>query len=430
MSEQKSNKVGLHREISSIFKGVPIPQNDDGGKPSDNIQSARTDHGEPKPPVTEPQKPDAPEASQVTQSAPNVAKSEQPEADVDDTKKDTPGAKGIPSWKTEDAEGPSDPAVPQGTGDIKPILEMPEVPKTAQQSLPKAVAAQQPEADVDDANKNSSGAKGIPPWKTENAERPGDKAVHQSAGHGKPAPQKAEAPKISPATQSSPKSTGAQQPKARIGETKKDTPKRGAVVRISKISNDSILERIKNRLFTSKAGADDTKQKTMALVIPVLFVISLFFVHKGGVFGNKVREAQANRIENLSSVDTADFGDGIDWEIPAPFPVTLRGPMGPDMLEDVQAGTGGATETETGTPVRLIVKGILYSEDEASAVVGGQIVHEGEMIKGATVIRIDRDSVEFEINGKRWTEKVRNESGPGESQQEQIRPDRSGKELL
>ncbi|MHC4625890.1 MAG: hypothetical protein ACYTDV_02815 [Planctomycetota bacterium] len=366
----------------------------------------------------------------MTQSPPNAVEPEQPEAVIDDTKKDTSGAEGIPSWKTEDAEGPCGTAVPQHAGDGRPKPEKPEDSKTSQQSLPKAVVAEEPEADIDDATKNISGTKGIPSWKTEDAEEPGGTAVQQGAGQGGPTQQKPVTPKVSPATQSSPKSTGAQQPKARIDETKKDTRKRGAVVKISKISNDSILERIKNRLLTSKAGAGDAKQKTMALVIPVLFVILLFFVHKGGVFGNKVREAQASRIENLSSVDTADFTDGINWEIPAPFPVTLRDPMGPDMLEDLQTGTEAGTEIEAGTPVRLIVKGILYSEDEASAVVGEQIVHQGEMIKGATVIRIDKDSVEFEMNGKRWTEKVRGKSGPGESQQEQIRPDRSGKELL
>jgi hypothetical protein len=170
---------------------------------------------------------------------------------------------------------------------------------------------------------------------------------------------------------------------------------------------------MKNKLFGAESGAGDARQKTMALGIPVLFVILLFFVHKGGIFGAKVRDAQADRIDKVLDVETTDFGDGIDWEIPAPFPVTLRDPMGPDAVEDAQAGT------EAVTPVRLIVKGILYSEDEASAVVGDRILHQGETIQGATVIRIDKDSVEFEMNGKRWTEKVRYESGLGESRQKQ-----------
>jgi hypothetical protein len=151
----------------------------------------------------------------------------------------------------------------------------------------------------------------------------------------------------------------------------------------------------------------------MALVIPVLVVVLLLFVSKGGVFGTKARQAQANGMENSSSVNTTDSGDGIEWEIPAPFPVALRDPMGPDPAEDIQVGTG----SETGTPGGIIVNGILYSEDEASAVVCGKVVHEGEKIRGATVIRIDKDGVEFEMNEKRWTAKVRNQSGPGVSRQ-------------
>jgi hypothetical protein len=49
----------------------------------------------------------------------------------------------------------------------------------------------------------------------------------------------------------------------------------------------------------------------------------------------------------------------------------------------------------------LRVKGILHDQDKASAIVNNQVVYEGDKISGATVIRIDRDSVEFEVT-ERW----------------------------
>ena len=49
----------------------------------------------------------------------------------------------------------------------------------------------------------------------------------------------------------------------------------------------------------------------------------------------------------------------------------------------------------------------MYSEDNPTAVVGKKIVHVGEKVSGATVVGIDKDSVEFEMNGKEWTQKVR-----------------------
>ena len=45
MSEQERDKAGLHKEISSIFKGVPIPQTDGGQEPSGTPAPERTGYG-------------------------------------------------------------------------------------------------------------------------------------------------------------------------------------------------------------------------------------------------------------------------------------------------------------------------------------------------------------------------------------------------
>lgn len=42
---------------------------------------------------------------------------------------------------------------------------------------------------------------------------------------------------------------------------------------------------------------------------------------------------------------------------------------------------------------------IVYSEENASAMVSNKIVHEGDMINGYKVVKIHRDKVEFEKNG-------------------------------
>jgi hypothetical protein len=88
----------------------------------------------------------------------------------------------------------------------------------------------------------------------------------------------------------------------------------------------------------------------------------------------------------------------IDWEIPEPYPTKLRDPM--------QLGLRTTAEIET---EKIVVTGILRSDDDpsaSSASIGKEIVHEGEKIFGATVVKINKDSVEFEMNGKRWTQKV------------------------
>ncbi len=60
----------------------------------------------------------------------------------------------------------------------------------------------------------------------------------------------------------------------------------------------------------------------------------------------------------------------------------------------------------TMTPMYRLVNGILYSEDEPSAVIGNRIVHEGDALRGINIVKIYKDKVEFEKNGKRWTQAV------------------------
>jgi hypothetical protein len=57
-------------------------------------------------------------------------------------------------------------------------------------------------------------------------------------------------------------------------------------------------------------------------------------------------------------------------------------------------------------PTHGLVAGIVYSADKPSAIVDRKIVHEGDVIHGATVVKIYRDSVKFSKKGKNWEQKV------------------------
>jgi len=52
----------------------------------------------------------------------------------------------------------------------------------------------------------------------------------------------------------------------------------------------------------------------------------------------------------------------------------------------------------------LSVSAILYAEDNPSAVINTQIVHEGDWVGSARVAKIYPGKVEFEQNGKTWTQ--------------------------
>lgn len=53
-----------------------------------------------------------------------------------------------------------------------------------------------------------------------------------------------------------------------------------------------------------------------------------------------------------------------------------------------------------------VVTGIMYAEEKPSAVVGYEIVYEGDIINGVKVIKIHGDKVEFEKKRKKWTQRV------------------------
>ncbi len=63
-------------------------------------------------------------------------------------------------------------------------------------------------------------------------------------------------------------------------------------------------------------------------------------------------------------------------------------------------------------PPKGLVTGIVRSEDTSTAVVGTQVVREGETIHGVTIVKIYDDRVEFEKGGQRWTQTLNQPPGP------------------
>ena len=57
-----------------------------------------------------------------------------------------------------------------------------------------------------------------------------------------------------------------------------------------------------------------------------------------------------------------------------------------------------------------VVSGILYSDDNPSALIGRELVHEGDSIDSVEVVRIGRSVVEFEKDGHRWSQAVGEEA--------------------
>jgi len=133
--------------------------------------------------------------------------------------------------------------------------------------------------------------------------------------------------------------------------------------------------RSKRLMFAPRAAACPASQKKMAMLIPVLSVILLVVL---------------NKFHNMPFLDS-------EW---------LRLGTYRAMVGDLVESGSSASEDANSHPATLKVRGIAFSQERPTAIIGTTIVHEGDLVLGATVVEIRRYGVLFEVNGETWTQKV------------------------
>ena len=79
-------------------------------------------------------------------------------------------------------------------------------------------------------------------------------------------------------------------------------------------------------------------------------------------------------------------------------------PIG-NVESEAKSETEVISETES-KPKEITVEGILYSRNNPSAIIGGNIVHVGDVVSDAKVVGITKDKVVFEKLGQRWERSV------------------------
>lgn len=143
------------------------------------------------------------------------------------------------------------------------------------------------------------------------------------------------------------------------------------------------------------------RQKIMMALIPAL-AIALLYLLKNPLTVSTPATAQDTQPVEVVPVQISDVE--IAWEIPAPYQLSGRDPMrlpAPPVVPVEEPAVAPAQ-----SHLDLVVTGILHSQDRPAAIVGTRLVHEGEQISGATVTRIEKDGVEFEMNGRTWKQVV------------------------
>jgi len=181
-----------------------------------------------------------------------------------------------------------------------------------------------------------------------------------------------------------------------VPETHTEWPRTSADKRPKRVARRKVRVKSRSRQKKSRNG----RQIAMTMLIPALAVTLLVLVRK---------PAQAPPVAAAATLDTAPAASAsiseveIDWEIPPAYQANGRDPMS---LVSPQIQDEAYVETRVEAGERLDIKGVLYSDDRPAAVIGTRLLHEGEQIAGITVIRIERDAVEFEMNGQHWRQTV------------------------
>ncbi|MHC4640201.1 MAG: hypothetical protein ACYS32_01050 [Planctomycetota bacterium] len=161
---------------------------------------------------------------------------------------------------------------------------------------------------------------------------------------------------------------------------------------------EQIQHLIQDKFFAPQPGVSPARQKATVVLVPIMFIGMILAFYK--VLGGGPGKVTEPKVITPSNAIAASAGT-INWQIPEAYPTTLRDPM---QFKTVPPPPD-ANETEPKTE-DIDIKGILYSEQDPSAIIGTEIIHEGGTVSGATVVKINKDSVEFERDGERWTQKV------------------------
>jgi len=150
------------------------------------------------------------------------------------------------------------------------------------------------------------------------------------------------------------------------------------------------LAEIKDNLFKMESG-NAGKNKKMLMLMPVLFIVMIFMVTRA-----LKQPASSSAAVGVSAKNAVESNSvKINWKVPDVYPTNLRDPM--------QASSATAGEDKSGS---VAIKGIIYSKDKPAVLIADKIMHQGDKVAGAVIVKINSKNVEFEMNGKTWTQEV------------------------
>jgi hypothetical protein len=174
------------------------------------------------------------------------------------------------------------------------------------------------------------------------------------------------------------------------------------------------IKKGKYKLSAPIPGVSDSKRKTQLALVPVLFIILVLVIISVYGTGTTTQIADKNPQAEVKTKEISPDNSTvkIDWQIPAPYSARLVDPMVPDrpkniggikVIEEHITEEGAAYDSEGTIQESIVINSILHSALESSIVIGDDILYEGDTISGVTIIKINKDNVLFEKEGKQFT---------------------------
>lgn len=213
-------------------------------------------------------------------------------------------------------------------------------------------------------------------------------APSQAAGPEHPQPKAPPAAGAAPPKFQPPVEPVREIPPAKVAPPRIPEPKIGQI--------PTAPRRKKEKLVSPRAGVRPARQKVAIAMIVVLTILLVVLLTRPSRKSTS-RRVVSGTTEQANAAVLSKANIRIDWPVPQKYPENLRDPMILNAAQEIK---------KVVTPGVLDLRGISYSEDRKFAVIGTTTVEEGDTIEGATIIKINPNSVEFERDGKRWTQEV------------------------
>jgi type II secretory pathway component PulC len=157
----------------------------------------------------------------------------------------------------------------------------------------------------------------------------------------------------------------------------------------------------------------DPKQKKMAALVGVLSVVFVTMSYRVLSQSTSIPATSLAASTKLINKVTEPPQQLVAWRRPPVWKNITR-----DLMKAGKSGRirskselQGSESGDSPAPVAMAnlaivspaISGIVYSKDRPSAIINGKLIHEGDTIAGAKIIKINRKHVVFEINGKEVT---------------------------